>query len=147
MDMWNQGSATALPLKDFIPRSENSHVLFTSRNRKLAVRVASPNILSVLDVDQITATKILEDLLIQEGLLHDNFTTTALVEQLGFLPLAIVQAAVYINENDISLFDYLLLLRGQETDAAELLSEEFLDDGRYSETQNPVLTTWWILFQ
>ncbi|CAG7916449.1 unnamed protein product, partial [Penicillium olsonii] len=147
MEMWTKGSATAPPLKDFVPHSENGHVLFTSRNRKLAVRVASPNVLSIPDVDQITATKILQNSLIQEGLLHDNYTTTALLEQLGFLPLAINQAAAYINENEIVLSDYLSLLKDRETDAAELLSEEFQDDGRYAETQNPVLTTWLISFQ
>jgi hypothetical protein len=98
MEMWTKGTATAPPLKEILPRSENGHVLFTSRNRKLAVRVASPNVLSIPDVDQITATKILEKPLIQEGLLHDSHTTTALLEQLEFLPLAINQAAAYINE-------------------------------------------------
>lgn len=107
MEMWTKGTATAPPLKDVLPRSENGHVLFTSRNRKLAVRVASPNVLSIPDVDQITATKILEKSLLQEGLLHDSHTTTALLEQLEFLPLAINQAAAYINENDIVLSDYL----------------------------------------
>ncbi|OQE40897.1 hypothetical protein PENCOP_c005G06057 [Penicillium coprophilum] len=147
MEMWTKGSATAPPLKDFLPSSENGHFLFTSRNRKLAVRVASPNIVSIPNVDQITAIKILEKSLIQEGLLHDNYTNSALLEQLGFLPLAINQAAAYINENKIELSDYLSLLKDREIDAAELLSEEFQDDGRYAETQNPVLTTWLISFQ
>ncbi|KGO41142.1 Tetratricopeptide-like helical [Penicillium expansum] len=147
MEMWTKGSATAPPLKDDLPRSENGHILFTSRNRKLAVKVASPNVLSIPDIDQITATKILESSLIQEGLLHDKYTTNALLEQLGFLPLAINQAAAYINENEIVLSDYLSLLKDRETDAAELLCEEFQDDGRYAETQNPVLTTWLISFQ
>lgn len=141
MEMWTKGSATAPPLKDILPRSENGHILFTSRNRKLAIRVASPNVLSIPDVDQITAIKILENSLIQEGLLHDSYTATALLKQLGFLPLAINQAAAYINENKIELSDYLSLLKERETDAAELLSEEFEVDGRYPEIQNPVLTT------
>ncbi|KAL4938312.1 hypothetical protein BDV06DRAFT_215198 [Aspergillus oleicola] len=136
MEMWTKGS-TGPPMKDILPHSENGYILFTSRSRKLAVRVASPNVLSIPDVDQITATKILEKSLIQKGLLHDNYTTTALLEQFGFLSLAINQAAAYINENEIMLSDYLSLLKGRETDAAELLSEEFQDDGRYAETQNP----------
>jgi tetratricopeptide (TPR) repeat protein len=147
MEMWTKGSATAPPLKDILPRNDNGHILFTSRNRKLAVRLASPNVLSIPNVDQSTATQILEKSLIQEGLLNDNHTTTALLEQLAFLPLAINQAAAYINENQIVLSDYLSLLKQRETDAAELLSEEFQDDGRYAETPNPVLTTWLISFQ
>jgi hypothetical protein len=50
-------------------------------------------------------------------------------------------------KNDIMLSDYLSLLKQRETDAAELLSEEIQDNGRYAETQNPVLTTWLISFQ
>ncbi|KAJ5455855.1 Tetratricopeptide-like helical [Penicillium daleae] len=147
MEMWIKGSHTAPPLKSFLPRSENGHVLFTSRNRKLAVKVASPNVLSVPDVDENTAMKILQKLLIKEGLLFDNDITTALLEQLGFLPLAISQAAAYINENQITLSDYLSLLKEHETSAAELLSEEFEDDRRYDETPNRVLTTWLVSFQ
>jgi Flp pilus assembly protein TadD, contains TPR repeats len=147
MEMWFKGSATAPPLKNILPRSENGHVLFTSRNRKLAVRVASPNVLSIPDVDHRTAMKILENSLIQEGLLHDNYATNALIEQLAFLPLAISQAAAYINENRILLSDYLSLFKEREANAAELLSEEFEDDRRYAEIQNPVLTTWLISFQ
>ncbi|KAJ6125829.1 Tetratricopeptide-like helical [Penicillium samsonianum] len=137
MEMWTKGSATAPPLKYILPRNENGHVPFTSRNRKLAVRVASPNVLFIPDVDQITAMKILENSLIQVGLLHNNYTTAALLEQRGFLPLAINQAAAYINENKIELSDYLSLFKERETDAAELLSEEFHDDGRYAGIQNP----------
>jgi nucleoside phosphorylase/tetratricopeptide (TPR) repeat protein len=147
IEMWIKGSDTAPPLKSFLPRSENGHVLFTSRNRKLAVKVASPNVLSVPDVDEITAMKILQKLLIKEGLLFDNDITTALLEQLGFLPLAISQAAAYINENQITLSDYLSLLKEHETSAVELLNEEFEDDGRYDETPNRVLTTWLVSFQ
>ncbi|CAG7917496.1 unnamed protein product [Penicillium olsonii] len=147
MEMWTKGSATAPPLQDILPYSENGHILFTSRNRKLAVRVASPNVLLVPDIDDVTATKILERSLIKKGLLCDNNATTALLEQLGYLPLAINQAAAYINENGITLSDYLSLMKDRETDAAELLSEEFHDDGRYAETQNPVLTTWMISFR
>ncbi|KAJ5546250.1 Tetratricopeptide-like helical [Penicillium frequentans] len=147
MEMWTKGSVTAPPLKNVLPCSENGHILFTSRNRKLAVRLSSPDVLSIPNVDETTATKILENSLIQKGLLHDKFTTTALLEQLGFLPLAINQAAAYINEREIVLSDYLSLLKDRETDAAKLLSEDFEDDGRYAETQNPVLTTWLISFQ
>ena len=147
MDMWTKGGATAPPLQEILPSSETGHILFTSRNRKLAVRVASPNVLLVPDIDDVTATKILERSLIKKGLLCDNNATTALLEQLGYLPLAINQAAAYINENGITLSDYLSLMKDRETDAAELLSEEFHDDGRYAETQNPVLTTWMISFR
>ncbi|KAJ6028611.1 Tetratricopeptide-like helical [Penicillium herquei] len=148
-EMWIEGSSTTPPLKNILPRTGNGHILFTSRNRKLAVKLAAPNVLSVPDVDQTTALNILKKSVIRKDLLREiNMNTAdALLEQLGFLPLAISQAAAYINENDISLSDYLSLLKEEESSATELLSEEFEDDARYTEIQNPVITTWLISFQ
>ncbi|KAI3190748.1 hypothetical protein CBS147311_9727 [Penicillium roqueforti] len=148
MEMWikPEGSTNAPPLKNFLPRSENGHILFTSRNRKLAVKLAATNFLSVPDVDQSIAMDILEKSLVQTDLAYDKNAATALLEQLSFLPLAISQAAAYINENDILISDYLSLFKEKEICAAELLSEEFEDDGRYAEIQNPVITTWLISF-
>ncbi|KAJ5727225.1 Tetratricopeptide-like helical [Penicillium malachiteum] len=145
--MWIDGSATTPPLKNILPRCGNGHILFTSRNRKLAVKLAAPNVLPIPDVDQSTSIEILKSSLIQEDLLHDTNASNSLLEQLSFLPLVICQAAAYINENTISLSDYLSLLRQEESSAAELLSEEFEDDARYAETQNTVITTWLVSFQ
>ncbi|KAJ6016208.1 Tetratricopeptide-like helical [Penicillium herquei] len=149
IEMWikPKGNTNTSPLKNILPYSENGHILFTSRNRKLAVKLAAPNVLSVPDIDQNTAMEILEKSLIHLNLPYDKNAANALLEQLTFLPLAISQAAAYINENDISISDYLSLLKQQEIGAAELLSEEFEDDGRYAEIQNPVITTWWISFK
>ncbi|KAL4972996.1 hypothetical protein BDW66DRAFT_154205 [Aspergillus desertorum] len=144
MQMWTTGSA---PLKDILPRSEHGQILFTTRNRKLALKLAPSKVLSIPDVDKNTAMKMLENLLIQECLLQDSTITFAFLEQLDFLPLALTQAAAYINENGIGLTEYLSLLKEEETTAVELLSEEFEDEGRYLETQNPVVTTWLISFQ
>ncbi|KAL3483809.1 nucleoside phosphorylase domain-containing protein [Aspergillus germanicus] len=142
MDMWISGSLTTPPLKNVIPRSENGHVLFTSRNRQLALRLAAANVVSVPDVDPKTSKKILRKLLMRKDLLQDDHVTNALLEQLSFLPLAISQAAAYINQNDISLARYISLMGEHEAGTMELLSEEFEDDGRYAEIQNPVATTW-----
>ncbi|KAJ0412956.1 nucleoside phosphorylase domain-containing protein [Aspergillus carlsbadensis] len=144
--MWTKGSPLAPPLKTIIPWSENGHVLFTSRNQQLALKLAGPNVVSVPDVDQKTSKEIFRQLLMRKDFLQDDHVTNALLEQLAFLPLAISQAAAYINQNDISLVQYMLLLGEQEASTIELLSEEFEDDGRYAEIQNPVATTWLISF-
>ncbi|KAF4152330.1 hypothetical protein CNMCM6069_002267 [Aspergillus lentulus] len=142
MEMWTKGSVSAPPLKDILPQSEDGHILFTTRNRKLAVKLASPNVLPITEMDHSTAREMLDKILIQKRLLQDDCSTTALLKLLGFLPLAISQAAAYINENDILLSEYLSLLGEQEKSAIEMLSEDFEDHGRYAEIQNPVATTW-----
>ncbi|KAL3429140.1 P-loop containing nucleoside triphosphate hydrolase protein [Aspergillus tetrazonus] len=146
MGMWVKGGPAAPPLKGIIPQSENGHILFTSRNQQLALNLASPNIFSVPDADQETAREIFRKLLIRKDLLQDNHVTSILLEQLAFLPLAISQAAAYINKNSISLVRYMSLLGEHEESTIELLAEEFEDDGRYAEIQNPVATTWRISF-
>ncbi|KAL2822076.1 hypothetical protein BJX63DRAFT_417851 [Aspergillus granulosus] len=123
MDMWFGGSSVGTVLTDLLPQSEKGCILFTTRNRKLAVNS-----------------------LIKQHLLDNKKAAIALLEQLMFLPLAITQAAAYINSNDIELSDYTALLQDQEPEVIELLSESFEDQGRYKETLNPVATTWLLSF-
>ncbi|KAL4971905.1 putative kinesin light chain [Aspergillus desertorum] len=146
MGMWVKGGPAAPPLKGIILQSENGHVLFTSRNKQLALNLASPNMFSVPDVDQRTAREIFRKLLIRKDLLQNYHVTSLLLKQLAFLPLAISQAAAYINKNNISLARYMSLLGEHEESTIELLAEEFEDDGRYAEIQNSVATTWLISF-
>ena len=80
----------------------------------LAVKLASPKILSISDVDQRTAKEIFRKLLVEKDFLQDNHLTSALLEQLAFLPLAISQAAAYFNQNNISLANYMSLLGERE---------------------------------
>lgn len=145
-DMWLSEDDTATELKKLIPYSDQGRVLFTTRNRQLAQRLAPSNVVSITEMDEETATEVLRKSLIQKDLLDDPDVTTALLKQLTFLPLAITQAATYINNTGIQLPDYLALLQEQEQDVVELLSENFEDEGRYLETQNPVAMTWLISF-
>jgi nucleoside phosphorylase/tetratricopeptide (TPR) repeat protein len=146
-EMWLAASHTAPPLEDFLPESGQGRILFTSRNRKLAMRLAPFNIIPIPDIDEETAAKILEKTLGHKDVLKDPTASATLLEQLSFLPLAIAQASAYILENGIDLSTYLSLLQEQEQDAVELLSEDFRDPGRYKDIQNPVITTWLISFK
>ncbi|GAB1194772.1 hypothetical protein APSETT444_004022 [Aspergillus pseudonomiae] len=143
MDMWMKGSKTSSALKDFLPCNNNGHTIFTTRNRKVAVRISSSHEIHVPELNEETGVDFLGKLLMQKNLLRDDsYAVSALLQQLTFLPLAVTQAAAYIYENGIKVSDYLLLLQEQEADVVELLSEDFGDDGRYKEIQNPVIKTW-----
>ncbi|KAL4990291.1 hypothetical protein BDW68DRAFT_194829 [Aspergillus falconensis] len=144
-EMWLAANDTGPALEDFLPLSGQGYILFTTRNRKLAMKLAPLNIIPIPDVDKETAFQILGKALEHENLPKDDTTAASLLEQLAFLPLAITQASAYIIENKINLSDYLALLQEQE-DAVELLSEDFRDPGRYKDIQNPVITTWLISF-
>lgn len=51
MDMWIQGNNDAPMLMDFLPESEQGHILFTTRNRKLAVKLTSSHVIHVPEPD------------------------------------------------------------------------------------------------
>ncbi|KAE8397202.1 purine and uridine phosphorylase [Aspergillus pseudonomiae] len=147
MEMWSQDNTNNPVLADFLPRSEQGHILFTTRSRKVAVKLVSSHVITISEPDTETALEILQNSLVEKTLLNDHDTAITLLEQLAFLPLAITQAAAYINENSIGLSDYMILLQDQEPDVIELLSEDFGDERRYKDTQNPVALTWFISFQ
>ncbi|GLA81333.1 hypothetical protein AtubIFM56815_004977 [Aspergillus tubingensis] len=146
-DMWMNGSGTTAPLKEFLPSSSHGRIIYTTRNRKLAVKLASRDVIRVGDLDEVVGVELLEKSLIQQDLAQDRDAVANLVKQLAFHPKVITQAAAYMNENGIGVYDYLMLLHEQEEDVVELLSEHFEADGRYEGSNNPVVLTLFASFR
>jgi tetratricopeptide (TPR) repeat protein len=144
-DMWTQGTDDNPPLRDFLPSNKQGHVVFTTRNRELAVDLVSSDIVDVRQLDETSGVEFLKRSL-PSDLPHDQRSMIKLLEQLEFLPLAISQATAYINKKGITVSDYLVLLQEQETDVVELLSKDFMDERRYKDAQNPVAKTWLVSF-
>ncbi|KAI0859350.1 hypothetical protein F4860DRAFT_270605 [Xylaria cubensis] len=135
-------------LMDYIPRSTYGRVIFTTRDRKVGVKLAQQNVMEVTKMTEDTALNMLRNCLIDKSLVDTRpADAKAMLAWLTHLPLAIAQAAAYINENGVTLADYLALLDCQEQEIIDLLTEEFEDDARYSNTKNPVATTWLVSFQ
>ena len=80
-------------------------------------------------MDEDVATELLKKFLVHPEI-RDHETVLKLLDKLTFLPLAIVQTAAYINENDISTLEYLSLFEDTEENIIALLSEDFEEDGR-----------------
>jgi tetratricopeptide (TPR) repeat protein len=139
-----QGSGRLI---EYLPRSKQGCIVFTTRNRKTAVKLAGRNVIEVAEMDETIAIQLLQKYLINQELVDIEQDTKALLTHLTYLPLAMVQAAAYINKNGITLADYLLLLGDQEEDVIDLLSEDFEDDRRYPNVNNLVATTWLISFE
>ncbi|RYP93273.1 hypothetical protein DL770_000648 [Monosporascus sp. CRB-9-2] len=135
-------------LIDYIPRSKSGRVIFTTRDRKIGVKLAQQNVMEVLKMTEDTAIRMLRNCLIDKNLVDTRpEDAKAMLAWLTHLPLAIAQAAAYINENGVTLADYLALADCQEQEIIDLLTEQFEDDARYSDLKNPVATTWLISFQ
>jgi GTPase SAR1 family protein len=133
-------------LIEYLPRSNQGCIVFTTRDRKTAVKLAHQNVVEVPQMNEEVAKQLLQKYLVNLDLTKNQLDTESLLAQLTYLPLAIVQAAAYINENRITPADYLSLLADQEEEVIDLLSEEFEDDGRYHNVKNSVATTWLISF-
>lgn len=117
-------------LIDYIPLSIGGSVFFTTRSRKAATDLTSNNVLELNDMDKFKARQLFVHRINNRALLSDETAVDALLEILTGLPLAIVQAATFINQNEISVSEYASLLQHAGT-KAKLFSEHFEDPSRY----------------
>lgn len=108
MEIWNN------ELDGCLPKSQKGCVLCITRSSMVAVKIAAADVIEVPEMDREEAMQLLSKSLINKELLHCYQDMLELLEQLTFLPFAIVQAAAYINATIISLSDYLSLLEGQD---------------------------------
>jgi hypothetical protein len=133
---------------DYLPTSQDRRIAFTSRDRKTAYDlVQRGHIVEVPELSEDVALDLLQKYVPSHDVGKHEDDAKSLLKRLTYLPLAIVQAASYINKNGISLSKYLLLLADQEEEVINLLSEHFEDDSRYRDNdryvkvKNPVATT------
>ncbi|KAJ6012603.1 FabD/lysophospholipase-like protein [Penicillium canescens] len=151
IELWTSpltSEAGAKRLIDYMPRSKHGAIIRTTRDRKVATGVARENVVTVQQMDESGASEMMRKYLIEPSRTKtDEGLLPGLLRKLTYLPLAIVQAASYINETGESLKTYAALLSSQDDEAIELLSEHFEDDGRYSCIENAVAKTWLISFE
>ena len=132
---------------DYLPKSESGLILFTTRYQAVAVSLADSNVIELKEMDTQEAVSFLEQALIRKQLLNNNTTNLKLLEELAYLPLAIAQAAAFLNNNkNTTILDYLRLLQNTEQGLVSLLSQEFRDNTRYKISANAVARTWLVSF-
>jgi tetratricopeptide (TPR) repeat protein/DNA-binding XRE family transcriptional regulator len=134
-------------VSDFLPARGGGHILLTSRSQ-----ATGPNIKGIelvkMERDEgalllLRRAKLLaEDALLEYSTAKDRREAETIVEILDGLPLALDQAAAYIEEHQCSLADYLLLY---QTRRAALLQRR----GTLSKRDYPksVATTWSLSFE
>ncbi|KAJ5706721.1 Acyl transferase/acyl hydrolase/lysophospholipase [Penicillium malachiteum] len=144
IEMWGRFSepGARTNFQQFVPASSLGRILFTTRSTKVALTLAPSKMIHIPEMDYSRARRMMNNLLVRQGNLGDDVKTRDLLERLTYLPLAIAQAAAFINQNGTSITEYIALMDGQEQDAILLLSEDFEDKGRYKSIRNPVATTW-----
>ncbi|KAB5515127.1 hypothetical protein GE09DRAFT_980228, partial [Coniochaeta sp. 2T2.1] len=130
----------------YIPDCAHGSVLVTTRNKETGSRLANgkrPAEVGQMDEDE--SYRLLRAKLEDEELDRDELLV--LSSRLEYFPLALVQAAAFIQENSITVSYYLRLLSQSDQQLVDLLSEEFETVGRDSETSRAVTETWILSFE
>ncbi|KAL2890352.1 Acyl transferase/acyl hydrolase/lysophospholipase [Ceratocystis lukuohia] len=136
----------------FFPHNDMGRILITTRSDQVAWSVVQDraDIIKLKEMSSEELTSILK--LNMEGLeyesqLDDKALVNDLLEELSYLPLAISQASDYMLIHDVSISDYLGLLRTAESTKLRLLNKTHIDEAHYHHSQGAVTTTWIITFQ
>ncbi|KAK4653927.1 LOW QUALITY PROTEIN: hypothetical protein QC762_0088630 [Podospora pseudocomata] len=135
------------PFATYLPQSQNGSIIVTTRNRELAFRLTGrrQNMIEVGPMAQTDALALLEKKL---GSPADLDVAADLVQALDLVPLAISQAAAYIQARAprSSPEKYLAEFRKSEHRKSSLLQYDAGDLRRDGGASNAVLTTWQISF-
>ena len=135
-------SERSMPLINYLPRSSQGLMLITTRDKRISGRLTDTH--TPIRVGPMSSLEAQELLLSRSkrpnGSNDDN--PRILVDALEYIPLAITQAAAFIRENNLTLAEYLKLLRTDDSDLQDLLEEDLGDLRRDSESQNSVIRTW-----
>src|SRR2546423_2590371 len=141
-------AAMAGTLSDFIPQAHHGSILITSRNEDVAVRLAGnyKDIVVVKVMDEAQALTLLRRKLTSS---FDGKVGAELVRALDYMPLAITQAAGYINRlaPRSSVSKYVEQLRRSDKSKANLLNRDAGDLRRDPHVSNSIITTWQISFE
>ncbi|CAG7965533.1 unnamed protein product [Penicillium salamii] len=139
-------TSTRPPLR-YLLESTNGSIIITSRNKAVASEIAGHkgNLIDVRPMDAAEALVLMQKKL---GGCIEKEDLVQLVEELEFMPLAIVQAASYITHRSprCSASQYLKKLRQSDHQATKLLHHEGQHTHRDWEAKNSILLTWQISF-
>ncbi|KAK5651026.1 hypothetical protein OQA88_1805, partial [Cercophora sp. LCS_1] len=135
------------PFATYLPQSRNGSILITTRDKDLASRLTGhrQNAVGVGPMTQTDALKLLKKKL---GSFPGAVVAADLVQALDFVPLAISQAAAYIQARAprSSPEKYLAEFRDSERKRSRLLEYDGGDLRRDGGASNAILTTWTISF-
>ncbi|KAF8534452.1 hypothetical protein BDD12DRAFT_895849 [Trichophaea hybrida] len=125
-------------LAEFIPRGTKGTVIVTTRNYELAGNLADVDVLHKEKMSPGEAMQLFTKQCPTARDFKQDSAISLLLEELHYLPLAIVQAAKYLRHNQvISPSRYLELFQKTEK---ELLSIPFSDPHRYANRETVIAT-------
>ncbi|RPA75234.1 purine and uridine phosphorylase [Ascobolus immersus RN42] len=134
-------------LNKYIPFSKKGAIVVTTCDRQIANILTEREVLVVDGMGPTDARDLIMNRLDERIAAGTNKTDIPmLVKKLSFLPLAIIQAASFMNVSQMSVSDYLRKFAEVEEDSIGLLSESFSEEGDSKDQRNAFLTTWFVSF-
>ncbi len=141
----SSASSHAGKLERYIPECTHGHVFITTRNKQAGLSLAKGN--NPIEVEQMDGTESEKLLRTKLKKYPTSGELSTLSSRLEYLPLALVQAAAFIEANTIPISGYLRLLDKSDQHLVDLLGEEFETVGRNWETPRAVAETWILSFE
>jgi hypothetical protein len=133
-------------IREFLPQSSNGSILVTSRSRDAGFEVTT-NYKHVFTVEQMTEDEALTLLQSQLDDTHPVSEQKTLVEKLGYVPLAIAQAAANISRRSLPIPEYIKELDKVDEPSASLLDDSLPQLQRDASRSNSVVATWKVTFE
>ena len=133
-------------LSAYFPRSDRGSIIITTRSKQVGIKFATAK-----GIVPLFALTVAESVALVAAKLGNSdseaSSRTKLAETLEGIPLALVQATSFIQENDSTVDRYLELYEASDASKIQLLSEDFEDHTRDSDLRNPIAATWVVTFE
>jgi hypothetical protein len=133
-------------LFDVLLSSFTGRTLLTTRSLEIAIHVAGSDVLELAEMTPNEAYALLEKSLINKSQLSQADRVEELLRKLTYLPLAVPQAAAYMNVKKLPIPAYLRLCNHTNEDMINLLSTYLRDETHCSKAQGAMVTTWIMSF-
>lgn len=137
-------SATELDhplISDILPRSINGFMITTTRDKRIGQRLTDgEEEIMVTPLASRNAEQLLRSKVPRLETVHDE-DIQVLVEIIGKIPLAITQAAAFIQENSMMVKQYIEELKASDSDLQDYLDENLPDPRRYPDSENSITRT------
>jgi len=143
----NQRAQNGERCLDYLPTIDHGSMLLTSRTTEAALKIVhTANMIAVATMDEDSALALVEKKLFSD---HSRRDVAELAEALEFMPLALSQAAAYINQRAprCTIQQYLEKLRQTNKSKRSLLDFDGGDLRRDREAKNSIILTWQISFE
>ncbi|PVI04842.1 hypothetical protein DM02DRAFT_651280 [Periconia macrospinosa] len=135
-------------IRDFLPKSSLGTILITSRAKDVAFELTG-NANYYIHVQEMTEEESMKLLNVKLRGTHAESDKLELVKLLGYMPLAISQAAAYISQRAplVTVSSYIEDLKKGNQNTTKLLSSSMTESHREIRRSHSIIATWHLTFE